>query len=216
MKIFTQADLDQFNALSCDVVRIHATPALITIQLLKVVALANFKAIAAASRTCPGAQFNATTKTLTVPLIEKSELVPGKMWLGFPGDPTSEHADVFRARGQTYQFSDEALASLVCLCPSESINKVIAVANRLAGGKAKTFNTTTDAFKARKAAANARKPAAHSKAAIIGGQDPEEMDMPMWDPARGEWYDQEWETRDGGQMRDHRPRADMGSYGHDD
>lgn len=189
MKALTQADLDQLNALSSESLSVDATPQKIVMRLKAVVALSNFKTLAAAGRSGHGASFNSTSKTLTLPLIPKSRATKGTLSIGFPGAPGSTVIDVVRVDGACIRLSDEALGQTVAFSHCD-VDRLIALAKRLAGGKAKTFRTTKEAFASRnRTAVNTR------------ASRPEDMDMPMWDPARGEWYDQEVEVRAGGVER---------------
>lgn len=203
MRILEQSDIDQLNTLSSNTLEVKADENKITARLLVVVALSNFKALAAMGRLGEGASFDAASKTLSIQTIKKSDLAPAKMkYLDGSVD------EGFRVGGLFYPMPQEQLDLALSLYPFNNYDKLIGLAQRLGGKKAKTFATIKDAFAAKKAAA--------PKATQNESVGPEEMDMPMWDPVRREWFDQEIETRPNAEMREHIARPDMGSYGHDD
>ena len=180
MHMITQAKINELNELSSDTLEVKATAHKITMRLAAVVALTNFKALASAGRAGYEASFNGSTKTLTLPLIPKAEFVPGKISLG-----DGEKIDVYRVRGMTLEISDQAMADAIAGCP-HNLEKLIKLAARLGGKKAKIYASTSDAFKNRK-----------SKKQATPTMRPENMDMPLWDPVKQEWYDGELESCDG-------------------
>lgn len=185
MEMITQAKIDELNALSSDTLEVKATAHQITMRLAAVVAITNFKTLAAAGRAGHGASFNGSTKTLTLPLIPKAEFVPGKMALG-----GGEQIPVCRVRGMILEINADTMEQAIAGCP-HNIDKLIKLATRLGGKKAKVYTSTADATRARKA----------SKKPTVPAMGPEDMDMPLWDPVKNEWYDGELESSGNGKMR---------------
>ena len=189
MDIINQATLDQLNALSSAELVIHASSTQITMRLGAIVSVSNYKFIASAGRAARGASFDTKTRTLTLNLIPMSDMT--KQSIGFlDGGPAAKG---YTWGGSFFEMSDETYANAVGLYPADNLKRLISLARRLAGGKAKIFATTNEAWAKR----NARK-AKYNPHEIAT----EDMDMPMWDPVAGEWFDMEIETRAHAEMRD--------------
>lgn len=190
MKLVYADTLTRFNALSSPLLAISFTTDELTMQLLGVVAVSHFKTLASAGRL-PGGSFDAVARTLRVRLIEKSKAKP--YVLGFlDGGPPSCG---YKYDGQMWEIGESDWAEVVALFPADNLARLEKMATTLAKGKAKTYRSTGEAAAARRKARAERRPTASSRRA------PEDMDMPMWDPASSEWYDQEIEIRPGGQDR---------------
>jgi hypothetical protein len=67
------------------------------------------------------------------------------------------------------------------------LDKLIKLAQRLGGKKAKTYASTSEAARARPASKKQNSPIAA----------PQHMDMPLWDSVKQEWYDGEIESGEG-------------------
>lgn len=186
MKLLTHEDLQSLSDLSSANLAITVSTTAVTLRLTQVVALTNFKAVAAAGRAGPSASFDGKTKTLVLALRPVSDAVPGVMTIGFEG---KQVAHGFRFGGQFYEAASNILDDVVAIYPNDNWKQLMAVAKRLSGDKAKTFKNTKDAM-------------THKRVARKRGssQSSTDMDMPMWDPLRREFYDGEWESRTGGRM----------------
>jgi hypothetical protein len=147
MKLLTEKDLNDLAELSSPSLVITATADQVSMRLTQVVALTNFKAIAAAGRVGSGNSFDGKTKTLSMALRSVTEVVPGSMTIGFGGKETVHG---FRFQGQFYIAEPAILADVVAIYPNDNWGSLVKVAKRLSGGKAKTFNSVSEVFKQRK------------------------------------------------------------------
>ena len=182
MKFIRQSDLDALNAVTSDKLAVRATAARITFQLTAVVAMTNFKTLAAGGQAGAGASFDGKTRTLTLELQPTSAMSPGSMAMGYGEAP----AEGFWINELFYEVAAEAVEDVLAIYPHDNYATLLKLATKLKGGKVQTFANT-------KAAAEARR--AKRREAERG--EPEDMDMPEWDPVRREWYDLEIETRAG-------------------
>lgn len=205
MKLLTQAKIDALNALTSNNLSVQASPTRIVMQLQAVVAMTNFKALAGAGRVGHGASFDSRTKALTIALLAPSACKRRQIRMGT--NATADLVDAYETPDRLLiQTSDENWAATVAIYPFDNFAAIEKLAERLAGTKAKTFPSTRAATAAR----NAPRSTSSMRRAS------QDMDMPMFDPATREWYDQEIESRAGGIARQVEQRPNMGSYGQND
>ena len=176
MRLLSKQDIAALNALTSANLAVTATSQKITMRLTALVALTNFKALASAGRIGTGAQFDSKTKTLTVDLLSPIACKSRDMRIG------SEIVTVKQTPcGSLLEVSDEEWAATTAIYPFSNLSSLEKLAQRLSGKKAKIFSTASEMNAQRKKK--------------VPRMDRSEMDMPMWDPIRKEWYDLEIETR---------------------
>lgn len=146
MKLLNASHLKELADLTSESLVIDVAPTRITFRLMKVVALSNFKVIAAAGRGA-GASFNSSTKTLTLMLASASDARPASRKIGFSGQ---EEVHGFMLGGRFYEAAPEVLDDVVAIYANDNWDTLVKLATRLAGGKAKTFKSTRDAGAARR------------------------------------------------------------------
>ena len=176
MKLLFTEQLAELNALNSEKLFVEATSWKITMRLQAVVAITNYKALAAAGRVGDGASFDARTRTLTVYLKQKSECEQ------HDGGFFVDYFRFLRVDSDTWERA-------VAVYQYDNFDALLQLAKRLAKKGAKTFSSTQEATAGR---------GARARAATYGYNDPrrppQHMDIPVWEKdadGKGHWRDAE-------------------------